>query len=191
MTVLYSKKSIVAVLLLGLLLSYSIPFGVSYASPMETIIIAPEKLEGIVGTPINTEDIFVQKITYTNVENIKDIQVTDDNGNEIKIFPKSDYKAIVKQKSTGKVLGFLQLNPKEGEKKVAIGTALKGEFLFYQDGRVFNKLNLAEEGKIYFYREPKTSSSRPLILFIGNVQDGEFEYADYVRITAENIELRR
>lgn len=185
-TVSYSKKMKILLIIVLLLVLPS----VTNASN-ETHIIAPGELSGVVGTLIDTSEIFVQKITFSQVENIKDIEIVDDKGIIITKFPKQTVKAYVRRIGSKLNLGFITLKGEEAQGRIGINENLKGEFLFYQNGRVFNKLHLVEEGKLYFYRQPKTLNSPPLILFIGTIEDGEFTYEDYVTITPNTIELRR
>lgn len=186
----YSRK--LALLLLALMVIVSSSSIVNAVNTTkETYIIAPEELEGMEGTLIDTSEIFVQRITFLTVENIKNIEVVDDKGVVIKEFPSGTMKAYVREIGNKTSLGFITLKGTPVEGKVALGKPLTGEFLFYQDGRIFNKLNLAKEGPLYFYRESKNPNTNPLLLLIGTVEDGEFSYEYYVRVTTKTIELRR
>lgn len=183
------KKSLAITLVI--IITLSMVTSVEAINSDETVIIAPENLEGISGAAIKTDDIFVQKITLYEVTNIEDIEIVDDNGNIIKLFPREEYKATVRRTSTKETLGFINLIPVELDGVVPTNSNLGGEFLFYQDGRIFNKIGLANEGKIYFYKQGKTSQDRPMILDIGTVKDGSFTYKDYVTVTGSTISLRR
>jgi hypothetical protein len=156
----------------------------------ETIIIAPENLEGVAGSSIRASDIFVQKITLYEVENITNIEISNDFGETLTMFPTDNYKAIVRRSDTKETLGYINLIPITQSNVIAIGN-YGGEFLFYQNGRVFNKLNLSEDGKIYFYKQGETLGERPMILDIGIVKDGKLTYKEYVKTDNNILSLRR
>lgn len=185
----YSKKILMLVAILMTISSLITIVG-AYDSEV-TVIVAPDSLEGLPGTEINVSDIFVQKITFYEVKNITDIEVVDDYGNVITLFPREEYKATVRSKDTKDSLGFILLTPVDLGNKLTVSSEYSGEFLFYQNGRIFNKLGLAEEGKIYFYQTGKTETDAPIILNIGNISNGEFTYKDYVIVDVNTIKLRR
>lgn len=152
-------------------------------------IIAPKELEGLVGGKINIEEVFVQRVTLTQVENIRNVELVDDSGVPITTFPKEEYKAIVREKDTKEQFGFLTLKPYKMDTGTPTALNQKGEYLFYQNGRVFNSLSSSEEGKIYFWKRGKTVNSRPLILLIGEVENGIYTPGEYVEVTSKTVSL--
>lgn len=176
---------------------------ISYANK-DTYIISPRELEGPVGGIINTAEVFVQKITLTEVSSVSNIEIVDDVGTKITHFPKEEYKAIVRTADSKIIVGFLNLKPYKLGNSIPISMNQSGEFLFYQsdkplsDGsnsvgedRVFSNLGSAKEGPIYFWRPGKSLNSRPLCLLIGRIENGTFISEDYIEASANTIRIKK
>lgn len=154
-------------------------------------LIMPNELKGIEGESIRTDQIFVQKVSHTKVETINGVTIVDDNLKEMKAFPTAPYKALVKRTDNNEVIGFILLTPTKRPNKVAIGSDVTGEFLFYQNSRLFNKLNLAEEGKLYFYQQGKTPNSDSMKVCIGVVEQGVLTYENFMTLKSNTLKMRR
>lgn len=164
---------------------------ISFASNLnEAVIISPSELEGVTGTRVNLDDVYVQKVNIQRVENIKNIEIVNDSGQPITHFLNKSMKARVRDKKTKANLGFITLKPMQTNGKIPIEANQKGEFLLYQDNRVFNSLNTAKDGRLYFWREAKNVGERPLILDIGEVKDGFYIPKGYIDV-GSSIRLKR
>ena len=159
--------------------------------PLPTYIIAPTEITGVVGSKVHLNEVFVQKVTLTEVSNETDIELVDDSGTPITEFPRNEYKATVRNRTTKERFGFVTLKPYRLTNGTPTSMNQKGEFLFYQEGRVFNSLGDAKEGKLYFWRRGKTPNSPPLILLIGVVENGTFTYKDFVEVTGKTVSIVR
>lgn len=174
---------LVLVLLLG---------GVVYAAPsiVNNIIITPSELEGVAGANLNPEDIFVQEVGLTRVK-ILDVNIVDDNNRVLKRFPSESGKYAVVNKENKKKVGFIDLKVLNAGDVIPIAYNLRGEYLFYQEGSVFNSLKSAKEGTLYFWRKSDKHNAPPMILNIGEVQDGMFEGRDFIRVKNKVIQIKK
>lgn len=164
---------------------------VAYAQGDGEVVITPEKLDGQVGERVRIEEVFAQRVTLQGVTNIKSLELVTDEGTPIKEFPEKTYKAVLKDKSTKKQIGFVTLEPLNQKGGVDISTNQKGQYLFYQEGRVFNNLGNADEGKLYFWRKGKKVGSRPMILHIGDIENGTYTPKEYAKVTSKEVVLKK
>lgn len=169
------------ILLIGTITSYAFS---------DKIIIAPKQLEGVPGTRVESNDVFVQRVTTTKVTNISKIELRNESGQPITHFTTKPQRAVVRD-IDGKVnLGYITLQPITIEGEAPLESNLKGEFLYYQEGKVFNSLSSAGEGRLYFWREPKSGRGRPMILDIGEIKNNIFHPMPFVNI-GNTITVRR
>lgn len=163
---------------------------VTYANK-SNIIVTPSVLEGEIGAEIPTNNIYVQEVTL-NSARMLDVYVVNSDGKILTKFPKKSGRYLLMDKATRKSVGFIDLQSKKTPVIVSTSDNYKGEFLFYQNGSVFNNISNAVDGDLYFFRtNPKSSSLRPMILDIGTIENGILNYRDYIVLDKQVLKLKR
>lgn len=183
-------------LLIMAILYMTIPIGIVYGEGR--YIISPSKIEGLPGQTIDISEIIAQKLTSNQVTNIP-IMLVDDEFKTITKFPNENYKATVVIKSNDsknknrEIIGFIDLVVTEENFSDSIPLEnlknVSGEYLFYQEGRIFTNISSAYEGDLYFWKRPKNGQSRPLILNIGKIENGSYLPKDFIKVTSHLVKI--
>lgn len=159
-------------------------------STVNNIIITPKEIEGLPGERLNIEDIFVQEVGLNKVS-ILDVKVVDDSDKVVLTFPKTSGKYALINKSNNQKVGYIELKTVSVGNTIPTSNNLRGEYLYFQEGKVFNTLSSAKDGNLYFWQKSNKYGDTPVILNIGEVKEGMFEGKYFVEIINNIIQIKK